>query len=194
MKGKNISFRHADQKRRYGWSLWEKEIAKTNSVRRYQVNANTYHMSEKVSKRPQRTTLISEIEAKLNSGKGYWYNQTMKVVKLKQMAKTFVYLEEQGFADFDALANAAATAEGRFNDLKAAIKAAETRMSEIQTLRTHIINYSKTREVYAGYRKAGYSKKYLSEHESDIIIHKVAKKAFDDFGLKKLPTVKSLNE
>lgn len=40
----------------------------------------------------------------------------------------------------------------------------------------------------------GYSKKYLSEHESDIIIHKAAKKAFDDFGLQKLPAVKSLNE
>lgn len=38
------------------------------------------------------------------------------------------------------------------------------------------------------------TKKYLSEHESDIILHKAAKKAFDDFGLKKLSTVKSLNE
>ena len=110
------------------------------------------------------------------------------------MAKTLVYLEEQGFADFEALANAATTAEERFYKLKGTIKTAEARMSEIQTLRTHIINYSKTREVYAGYRKAGYSKKYLAEHESDILIHKAAKKAFDDFGLKKLPTVKSLNE
>ncbi len=151
-------------------------------------------VKKKYPKRKERTTLISEIEAKLNSGKGYWYDQKMKVVKLKQMAKTFVYLEEQGFADFAALANAASAAEERFNELKASIKAAETRMSEIQTMRTHIINYSKTREVYAGYRKAGYSKKYLSEHESDIILHKAAKKAFDDFGLKKLPTVKSLNE
>lgn len=38
------------------------------------------------------------------------------------------------------------------------------------------------------------TKKYLSEHESDIILHKAAEKAFDDFGLKKLSTVKSLNE
>lgn len=45
-----------------------------------------------------------------------------------------------------------------------------------------------------GYRKAGYSKKYLAEHEGDILIHKAAKKAFDAFGLKKLPTVRSLNE
>ena len=149
-------------------------------------------VKKKYPKRKERATLISDIEAKLNSGKGYWYDQTMKVVKLKQMAKTLVYLEEKGFADFDALANAAADAEKRFYDLKAAIKAAEARMSEIQTLRTHIINYSKTREVYACYRKAGYSKKYLAEHEGDILIHKAAKKAFDEMGVKKLPTVKSL--
>ena len=89
---------------------------------------------------------------------------------------------------------AAADAEKRFYDLKAAIKAAEARMGEIQTLRTHIMNYSRTRSVYTGYRKAGYSKKYLAEHEGDILIHKAAKKAFDAFGLKKLPTVRSLNE
>ena len=151
-------------------------------------------VKKKYPKRKEHTTLISEIEAKINSGKGYWYDQTMKVVKLKQMAKTLVYLEEHGFADFNDLASSATDAEERFNELKATIKAAEKRMSEIQTLRTHIINYSKTREVYAGYRKAGYSKKYLAEHESDILIHKAAKKAFDEIGLKKLPTVKSLNE
>ena len=67
-------------------------------------------------------------------------------------------------------------------------------MAEIQTLRTHIINYSKTREVYTQYCKAGYSKKFLAEHEGDIILHKAAKKAFDDLGLKKLPTVKTLQE
>ncbi len=67
-------------------------------------------------------------------------------------------------------------------------------MAEIQTLRTHFINYSKTREVYTQYRKAGYSKKFLAEHEGEIILHKAAKKAFDDLGLKKLPTVKSLQE
>jgi hypothetical protein len=149
---------------------------------------------KKYPKRKECTALISDIEAKLNSGKGYWYDQTMKVVKLKQMVKTLVYLEEKGFADFDALANAAANTEGRFYELKAMIKATETRMSEVQALRMHIINYSKTREVYTGYRKAGYSKKYLTEHESDILIHKAAKKTFDDFGLKKLPMVKSLSE
>ena len=42
------------------------------------------------------------------------------------------------------------------------------------------------------YRKAGYSKAFRAEHESEILLHRAAKKAFDSLGLKKLPTVKSL--
>ena len=36
--------------------------------------------------------------------------------------------------------------------------------------------------------------RYYDAHESDIIIHKAAKRAFDDLALKKLPAVKSLQE
>ena len=45
-------------------------------------------------------------------------------------------------------------------------------MAEIAVLKTHIINYSKTRDVYVAYRKAGYSKKFLAEHEADILLHR----------------------
>ena len=65
-------------------------------------------------------------------------------------------------------------------------------MAEIAVLRKHIINYSKTRDVYVAYRKAGYSKKFLAEHEADILLHKAAKRAFDELGVSKIPTVKSL--
>ena len=67
-------------------------------------------------------------------------------------------------------------------------------MTEIKILQQHIVNYSKTRNIYVGYRKAGYSKKYLAEHEADILLHKAAKKYFDDQGLEKLPTYQSLQK
>ena len=57
---------------------------------------------------------------------------------------------------------------------------------------THIINYAKTRDVYVAYRKAGYSKKFKAEHESEILLHQTAKKFFDESGIKKLPSVKML--
>ena len=72
------------------------------------------------------------------------------------------------------------------------IKAAEKRMAEIAVLRTHIINYAKTRDTYVAYRKAGYSKKFREEHEEELLLHQAAKKAFDDMGVKKLPKVKEL--
>ena len=77
--------------------------------------------------------------------------------------------------------------------LSARIKAAEKRMAEIAVLREHIVGYAKTRDTYVAYRKAGYSKKFLAEHESEITIHMAAKSYFDGLGFKKLPTIKALN-
>ena len=124
--------------------------------------------------------------------KGTGYVNWAKKFNIKQMAQTVNYLREHGLMDYDVLKKKAADATGRFNRLSDEIKSAEKRMAEIAVLKTHIINYSKTRDVYAAYRKAGYSKKYLAEHESDILLHKAAKKAFDELGMTKLPTVKSL--
>ena len=139
-----------------------------------------------------RPTLISQIEAKIGSGKGAAYDQKLKVVKLKSMAETLLFIQKHDFADFDALSDYADTASNKAKELTAKIKAAESHMAEIAVLKTHIINYAKTRDIYTAYRKAGYSKKYYDAHESDIIIHKASKKAFDELTLKKLPTVKSL--
>ena len=148
---------------------------------------------KKYPRRKLKTTLVSQLEAKINTGKGFGYDQAMKVIKFKQMAKTMVFAEEKGFEDYAALARATSDAESRFYELKTKIKTAETRMVEIQSLKTHIINYVKTKEAWNGYRKSGYSKKFLAEHEGEIILHRASKKAFDELGLKKLPTVKSLN-
>ena len=101
---------------------------------------------------------------------------------------------EHGLLDYEELEARAAAATERYHTLSAQIKAEEGRMAEIVVLKTHIANYAKTRNVYTAYRKAGYSKKYLAEHEGDILLHKAAKKAFDELGVKKLPTVKSLQE
>lgn len=142
----------------------------------------------------QRPSLLSAIEAKINTGKGAAYDQKMKVIRLKSMAETLLFLQQHNFHDYAEFTQYCSETSAKTSELLTRIKATESRMEEINALKNHIINYSKTREIYVGYRKAGYSKKYLSEHESDIIIHKAAKKAFDEMGLKKLPTVRSLQE
>jgi hypothetical protein len=73
------------------------------------------------------------------------------------------------------------------------IKAVEARLTEIAVLKTHIINYAKTRPFYDAYRKSGYSKAFLEAHREEIALHKAAKAAFDEAGLQKLPKVKALD-
>lgn len=59
-------------------------------------------------------------------------------------------------------------------------------------MKKQVINYLRTRETFRAYKASGYSKRYLAEHEQDILLHRAAKKAFNDLGLRKLPTVKTL--
>ena len=42
-------------------------------------------------------------------------------------------------------------------------------------LQKQIVTYSKTRQTYIDYRKAGYSKKFKSQHEADILLHQTVK-------------------
>ena len=138
-----------------------------------------------------RPQTIIDIQAKLAAGKGEGYRRWATVENLKRMAKTKLYMDEHGFS-YEAMADRKAKLSAKEKELSAKIIEAQNRIAEINVLKTHIVNYSKTRDVYVAYRKSGYSKKYLEEHEADIIIHKAAKKAFDEMGVKKLPTVKSL--
>ena len=123
-----------------------------------------------------------DIQAKLQAGKGAGYVRWAKVFNLKQMAQTVNFLAGHGLLDYGVLAEKAAAATARHNELSAQIKAAEKRMAEIAVLRTHIVNYAKTREVYAACRKAGYSRKFREEHEAEILLHQAAKNAFDGQG------------
>ena len=41
---------------------------------------------------------------------------------------------------------------------------------------------------------AAYSKKFFEAHREEITLHKAAKQAFDELGVKKIPKVKDLNE
>ena len=141
---------------------------------------------------PPKVNLLVDIQAKLQAGKGAGYARWAKVFNLKQMAQTMNFLTEHNLLDYAVLEGKADVATARHNELSAQIKAAEKRMAEIAVLRTHIVNYAKTRETYVAYRKAGYSKKFREEHEADILLHQAAKNAFEDLGVKKLPTVKSL--
>ena len=140
----------------------------------------------------QKVNLLVDIQAKLQAGKGAGYARWAKVFNLKQMAQTINFLKENGDMDFDELSRRAEAASEKCSALTEKLKTTEARMSEVEELKKHVINYLRTRETFRAYKASGYSKRYYAEHEQEILLHRAAKKAFNDRGLKKLPTVKAL--
>ena len=148
---------------------------------------------QKQPPKEQPFQLLVDIQGKMAEGKSVGYKKWATKFNLKEMSKTLLFLQEQKISSADELRDRASAATERYHAMGDSIKAAEARLTEIAVLKTHIINYAKTHEVYTAYRKAGYSKAFLEAHREEITLHKAAKAAFDEAGLQKLPKVKELD-
>lgn len=137
-----------------------------------------------------RFSLILDLQQKLEE-KGPAYERWASVFNLKQMANVMLFLNENHIDSMEALVAQAEDLHQRTDSLQAQLRQCDDRLSEIKALKTNIINYSKTRDTYVAYRKAGYSKKFLEAHREDILIHKAAKQSFE--GLEHIPRGKELN-
>lgn len=136
--------------------------------------------------------LVIDIQSKLQN-KGAGYQRWASVYNLKQMSKTLLFLRDHKIESMEQLNQLVQQQIAKRDALLSSIQQSEKRLAEIGTLKKHIINYSKTRATYEEYRKAGYSKKFLEAHREEITIHKAAKAAFDELGVRKLPRVKDLS-
>ena len=142
----------------------------------------------------RKVNLLIDIQAKLAAGKGAGYEHWAKIFNLKEAAKTLNFLVDNGLTDYSELTARAAQAGDKFDAASRHIKQLEAQMAEIAQLKTHIINYSKTQEIYAAYKKSCHKKEFLAEHETEIVQHEAAKKAFDALGGKPIPKVAQLSE
>lgn len=190
-RGKNPALRGTGQKRyiRFrslgdGYSIPELEQRMRGETK----------TERRVADKKRPFDLLVNIQEKLQQGKGGGYERWAKVFNVKQISQALLFLQEHGIRDLDTLKERTAQATGRFNEISKTIKDAEKRLAEIAVLKTHIINYAKTRDVYVAYRKAGYSKRFLEEHREEIMLHQAAKQAFTELKMEKLPRVKDLNE
>ena len=197
-RGKYLAVKGKEQKRfirfqSLGEGYTQEDIEKR--ITGEKVRAHDAPKRKKVFQKPEKKfDLLIDIQEKLKQGKGGGYTRWAKVFNVKQMAQALLFLQEKGVRDYDTLAERAGAASERFRELSKAIKEDEKRLGEVGVLKTHIINYAKTREIYVAYRNSGYSKKFFEEHQEEIALHKAAKEAFTKLQVTKLPRVKELNE
>lgn len=196
-RGKHTAIKGKDQKRFVRFKSLGEGYTQDDLEERIRGEGESERVDETTKKRwsrPKRDfDLLIDIQEKLKKGKGGGYTRWATVYNIKQMAQTLLFLQERDIRSYDVLSERANGSAAKFNELSQTIKDAEKRLGEIAVLRTHIINYAKTKEVYTAYRKAGYSKKFFEAHREEITIHKAAKDAFSSLPCKKIPKVKELN-
>ena len=203
--GANPSIRGKDQKRfvrfrSLGPGYTVEDLEKTIAGE-FQTDGRTSKWKEKEIQRQCVTSdyrkrdfdLLVNIEEKLRQGKGPGYERWAKIFNLKQMSQALLFLQENDVRDYETLAEKADSSSRLFNELSQQIKVKEARLSQIAEMRKHIYGFAKTKEVYEGYKKSGYSKKYYEKHREEITIHKAAKEAFSKYPKGKIPKMKELN-
>lgn len=141
----------------------------------------------------KKLSLLIDIQQKLKEGKGGGYTHWAKVFNVKQMAQTILFLQEHEYESFEQLDAATNDTIQKFHKVSEELKYLENQIKDSKELKKQIINYSKTRDVYIEYRKAGYSKSFFDEHREEIQMHRAAKEAFEQLGGSKIPRVKELN-
>ena len=191
--GKHISVKGKNQARFIRLSSLEEGYTEAD-LRAHFLGQQEHKPSEKCNHRTDARpfNLVIDIQSKLKS-KGAGYQRWASVYNLKQMSKTLLFLRDHKIESMEQLDQLVQQQTAKRDALLSSIQQSEKRLAEIGTLKKHIINYSKTRATYEEYRKAGYSKKFLEAHWEEITIHKAAKAAFDELGVRKLPRVKDLS-
>ena len=192
-RGKNISIRGKEQKRFIRLSSLP-ENYQEKAIREFFENpaGRVFAKWPKQHRQESRVSLLIDVQQKLQN-KGPGYARWAKIHNLKEMSKSLLFLREHGFETMKQLDSFISEKTERRDSLLSSVRSAEKQITEIAALRKHILNYSNTRATYEAYRKAGYSRKFLEAHREEITIHKAAKKAFDELGVKRIPRVKDLN-
>ena len=187
--GKQWSFRAPDGKRfmrmdTLGEEYSEKALREALSGQRTHIPTRTRRMRSQIS-------LLIDIQAKVQEGKGKGYENWAKKFNLKQLASSMAYLSTHHIDTYEDLSKLVNEAVSKNDEILARVRSAEARLKEIAEMKKAITNYLRTKDIYAEWKKSGYSKAFYAEHEEQIIIHKAAKKTFDSAG-GKIPKIRDL--
>lgn len=144
---------------------------------------------------PRRVNLLIDIQERMRQGKGPAYERWAKVYNLKQMAAALQYLKEHQLFEYDDLAAKTDAATERFHTLAGNIQQTEAELFRVSDLMAAVVQYAKTRPAFDGYKAAKYSRKYLAEHEAELVDYRAAKATMAELlGGEKLPKMDVLKE
>ena len=145
--------------------------------------------------KPEIEKLI-DLEAKRAEGKGEGYIHWGTVFNLKTMAKTLLYLQENGLTDLDALDAALEESHENTNTARTDLKKIEAELNAKKELQRHVLNARDAKDLHAAYLKLPKKKqeKFYEENRPALILYDAAMRYFKENEVKMIPTVKRIQD
>ena len=139
---------------------------------------------------------LIDLEAKLFDGKGAGYIHWGKLFNLKTMAKTLLYLQENGLTDLDELDAALAEAHKKTNAARTDLKATEAKLTKKKELQKYVLDARAGKDLYAEYQKLPKKKqeRFYEENRPTLMLYEAAMRYFKENGIKTIPAPKRLQD
>lgn len=108
-----------------------------------------------------------------------------KKYNVKQFAESILFLQQHDIHNKKTLDTLVDGSSAKYHELMKNIKDAEEKMIANKVIKTHIINYAKTRETYIAYRKSGYSKNFSRHTGMKLLFIRQPRKHFQNCRMEK---------
>ena len=181
------------------------EQNKENNISEKAINKETAKKNHKEKVDKKRKTINDRVKAenkniqKLidNTGddlasKGVGYTIWANRFNTKQIAKAYTFLNENNISSKEELKSTLSLLIKEVSEVETKIKDLDKRIEKLTELKTHILNYSKYKDIYNDYKKLDYNPKFYVDNKKEIELCKKAKKYFDT--LEKVPKIKDIND
>lgn len=120
--------------------------------------------------------LITDIESCIKAQQSRAYAQKVKIGNLQQMSQTLIFLQENGIGSLDGLENMLSSTKTDFDEKRAALKATESELRQVNSLIHATGQYLSTKSVHADYLKTKSKKQFRKQHSSELSIYDAALK------------------
>ena len=148
---------------------------------------------------PPKPKLLIDLEKSVKAQNSVGYEKWAILFNLQQMAKTLIFIQENGYADMASLHKAKNTAAIEYNAMHSERPKVNDKLKDLRELKRQVEIYRRTKKVYDEWKAPGwikhFQKQHYDKHKVDIEAHKSARAyIYDELKLTKFPSLKELSK
>ena len=147
---------------------------------------------------PPKPQLIINLEKSIKAQNSPGYAHWARIFNLQQMARTLIYIQENGFAEIESMQAAHQNVKADVADIQQQIDSTKAKLKSLIAQKGQAEIYRKTLDTYKKYNAPGqfayFKNKFYDQHKADIDAHKKARAyLFEELKLDKFPSLKKLS-